>query len=136
MLARVPDARLDDHAALPGEYLQPARVLGPLDATCIVIGAIIGVGIFSNTATVARLCQTESLTLLVWGVGGVIALLGALVFAELGGMYHSSGAQYEILRDSYGPFIAFLFVFGNATIIEPGSIAWIAAVCAQYLLVA
>ena len=57
------------------------------------------------------------LALLAWALGGAIALCGALAFAELGGLYHSSGAQYAILRDSYGPMTAFLFVFCNATAI-------------------
>ena len=66
--------------------------------------------------------------------GGLIALCGALTFAELGGLYHASGAQYEILRDAYGPFPAFLFVFCNATAIQGGSIGIIALICAFNLL--
>lgn len=115
---------------------EPARVLGPIDATCIVVGAIIGVGIFFNPSQVAGLVQSEPLALLAWAIGGLIALCGALVFAELGGMYHSSGAQYEILRDSYGSPPAFLFGFCNVTAIQPGSMAVIAMVCAENLLAA
>src|SRR6185295_13422532 len=81
---------------------QPARVLGCLDASCVVIGAIIGVGIFFNPTGVAKLAGTGPLALLAWGVAGLIALWGALAFAELGKTYHASGAQYEILRDSCG----------------------------------
>ena len=66
----------------------------------------------------------------------MIALCGALTFAELGRMYHASGAQYEILRDSYGPLPAFLFVFCNATAIQAGAIGIIALVCARNLLLA
>lgn len=115
---------------------QPARVLGPIDATCVVIGAIIGVGIFFNPSQVAALVKTDTLVLLAWGIGGAIALCGALAFAELGGMYHGSGAQYQVLRDSYGPLIGFLFVFCISTVIEPGSIGVMAVICAQNLLVA
>jgi APA family basic amino acid/polyamine antiporter len=64
----------------------------------------------------------------------VIALCGALAFAELGGMYHGSGAQYDIVRDSYGPMLGFLFVFCIATVIEPGSIGVMAVICSQNLL--
>ncbi len=79
--------------------------------------------------------MTESGTLLLiaWAVGGAIALCGALVFAELGGRYQGNGAQYEVLRDSYGHFPAFLFVFCNATAIQGGAIGVIATVCAQNL---
>src|SRR5204863_352446 len=65
MLTAVSDAELTSPAAA-----QPARVLGPIDATCVVIGAIIGVGIFLNPSDVAKLCPTASLTLLAWGIGG------------------------------------------------------------------
>lgn len=109
---------------------EPARVLGPIDATCIVIGAIVGVGIFFTPSEVAALCRSESLTLIAWAMGGVIALCGALVFAELGRRYHGSAAHYQILRDSYGPLVGFVFVFCNATAIIAGSMGVIAIICA------
>lgn len=74
--------------------------------------------------------------LLAWGIAGAIALCGALTFAELGGVYHASGAQYQILCDAYGPLPAFLFVSCNATAVQAGVIAIIAVVCARNLLVA
>ena len=60
------------------------RVLGPVSATCIVIGAIIGVGIFFTPSRVVSLTGSGEMALLAWGIGGLIALLGALTFAELG----------------------------------------------------
>lgn len=114
----------------------PARVLGPIDATCIVVGAIIGVGIFFNPSGVARLTGDADLALLAWAVAGGIALCGALTFAALGSRYHSNGAQYEVLRDAYGTFPAFLFVFCNATAIQAGAVAVIAVICARNLGVA
>lgn len=115
---------------------QPARVLGLFDATCIVIGAIIGVGIFLSPSSVAKLTHSTDLSLLAWALGGAIALCGALAFAELGGMYGNSGAQYEILRDAVGPSPAFVFVFCNATAIQPGTMGIIAIVCANNLALA
>lgn len=115
---------------------QPAslkRVLGPLDATCIVIGSVIGVGIFFTPSRVAAVAGTANLALLAWGIGAVIAILGALCFAELGGLYTGSGGQYEILRDSYGPLPAFVFVFCNATAIQAGATAIISVVCMNNL---
>jgi len=116
--------------------IQPARVLTARDATCVVIGAIVGVGIFFTPARTAQLAGSGTLMLAAWAIAGVIALCGALTFAELGGMYHASGAQYEILRDSYGPFPAFLFVFCNATAVQAGAIGIIAVVCARNLAIA
>ena len=85
------------------------RVLGPLDATCIVIGAIIGVGIFFTPRRVAEIAGSGQLALWIWVIGGGIALLGALTFAELGGLYPRSGGQYAMLRDAWGTLPAFLF---------------------------
>ncbi len=109
------------------------RVLGPLQATCIVIGSVIGVGIFFTPSRVAAVAGSANLALLAWGIGAVIAMLGALCFAELGGLYTGSGGQYEILRDSYGPLPAFVFVFCNATAIQAGATAIISVVCMNNL---
>lgn len=100
---------------------------------CVVVGAIVGVGIFFTPSTTAALTRSGSLLLLAWAIGGVIALCGALTFAELGGMYHANGAQYQILRESYGAFPAFLFVFCNATAVQAGAIGIIALICARNL---
>ncbi|MBX3317406.1 MAG: amino acid permease [Phycisphaeraceae bacterium] len=112
------------------------RVLGTRDAMCVVIGAIIGVGIFFTPSRVAAVSADGGFAMLAWIVAGGIALCGALAFAELGGMYHAPGAQYEILRDSYGPFPAFLFVFCNATAVQAGAIGVIAVICTENLIVA
>lgn len=133
---------LEQHAPPPAARAgppssdSPVRVLSGFDAACIVIGAIIGVGIFFNPSGVVRLTGTAPLALLAWGVGGVIALCGALTFAALGRRYHASGAQYQILRDSYGPLPGFMFVFCNATVIQPGAIAIISLICAQHFIFA
>ncbi len=112
------------------------RVLGPFDATCVVVGAIIGVGIFFTPSRVAQLAGSGELALLAWTLGGAIALLGALTFASLGSVYNGAGAQYEILRDAYGPLPAFVFVFCNATAIQAGAIAIIATICVKNLSLA
>ncbi len=113
----------------------PRRVLGPFDATCIVIGAIIGVGIFFNPSMIASLVETPGLALACWTLAGVIALCGALAYAELGQRYSANGAQYRVLRETYGPAPAFLYVFCNATAIQAGAIAVIAVICARNLAV-
>ena len=112
------------------------RVLGSFDATCVVVGAIVGVGIFFVPSRVAGLVGDGDLALLTWAIAGAIAMLGALTFAELGGAYPRTGGQYEILRDAYGAAIGFVYVFCNATAIQSGAIAVIALVCASFTAVA
>lgn len=109
------------------------RVLGPVSAISIVVGSIIGVGIFLTPGGVVTATGGGSLAMVAWMIGGVIAMLGALCFAELGTMYTRSGGQYSILRDSYGPLGGFLFVFCNATAIQCGVAAIIAIICANHL---
>lgn len=112
------------------------RELSTLDATAVVIGAIIGVGIFFTPSRVAALAGDASLAMLTWTIGGAIALLGALTFAELGAMVPRAGGQYEILRDAYGPATGFVYVVCNATATQAGSIGVIALVCVDNLAVA
>lgn len=123
------------HRAQGPETTEPRRVLGLLDATCIVIGAIIGVGIFFVPRGVAIVTGRAGGALLAWGLGGLVAMLGALAFAELGRMRPVAGSQYHILREAYGRGPAFLFVFCNLTAVQAGGVAIIAIVCAQNLAV-
>lgn len=112
---------------------RPARVLGTGSATSVVVGAIIGVGIFFTPAKVARLAGSGEAALLVWTLAGVVAMLGALTFAELGAMYRRNGGQYQILRDAYGPAPAFLFVFCNSTAIQAGAVGIIGLICVKHI---
>lgn len=112
------------------------RVLGLWDATCVVIGAIIGVGIFFTPSDVARVTGSASGSHIAWALGGVVALLGAFTFAELGRIRPLAGGQYHVLRDAYGKAPAFLFVFCNLTAVQAGAVAIIAIISAQNLGVA
>lgn len=112
------------------------RVLSLFDATCVVIGTIVGVGIFFTPSSIAELAGSGWLAMTAWAVGGLIALCGAFVFAELGGLYPKTAGQYDILRDCYSSLPAFMFVFCMATVILPGSSAIIAIICAQNVFIA
>jgi APA family basic amino acid/polyamine antiporter len=112
------------------------RVLGLWDATCVVVGAIIGVGIFFTPRDVANVIGSAGAAMLAWGIGGLVALLGAFTFAELGRLRPVAGGQYHVLRDAFGQAPAFLFVFCNLTAVQAGAVAIIAIVCAQNLGVA
>lgn len=112
------------------------RVLGLGDATCVVVGAIIGVGIFFTPRDVAGISGSVGAAMAAWCVGGVVALLGAITFAELGRLRPVAGGQYHVLCDAFGRPAAFLFVFCNLTAVQAGGVAIIAIVCAQNLGVA
>src|SRR6185295_7480188 len=86
-----------------------ARRLGLFDATMIVMGGIIGVGIFMNPSVVARHVNTIPLILGVWLLGGLIALVAAFIWAELAALRPQVGGQYAYLREAYHPLVAFLY---------------------------
>src|SRR5437764_1102708 len=86
-----------------------ARRLGAFDATMIVMGGIIGSGIFMNPYVVARQVHTPALIVGAWAAGGVIALLGAFAYAELAALRPDVGGQYAYLRDAYHPSVAFAY---------------------------
>jgi APA family basic amino acid/polyamine antiporter len=111
------------------------RELSGLDATAVVVGAIVGVGIFFTPSRVADLAGSAELAMWAWALGGVIAMLGALTFAELGALIPRAGGQYDVLRDAYGPATGFVYVVCNATAIQAGAIGIIALVCVDNLAV-
>jgi len=108
------------------------RSLGLFSGTMMVVGGIIGSGIFLNPALVAERVRTAELTLLVWILGGAIALIGALVFAELGARRPVAGGGYVYLRDAYGKLPAFLYAWTLLLVIATGAIAAVAVTFAGY----
>src|SRR5579862_2314072 len=100
-----------------------ARRLGPFDATMIVMGGIIGSGIFVNPAVVARAVHTPALEIAAWGIGGLIALIGAFVYAELAALRPGVGGQYAYLRDAYHPVVAFLYGWTLLLVVQTGGMA-------------
>jgi basic amino acid/polyamine antiporter, APA family len=110
------------------------RELGPFDATMIVIGAIIGSGIFINPYIVAQRLPSAAFVLAAWVTGGVVALIGALIYAELGAVFPRVGGQYAYLRDGWHPLVGFLYGWGLLAVIESGAVAAVAITFAQYTL--
>ena len=110
------------------------RELGPFDATMVVIGAIIGSGIFINPYIVAQRLPTAPWVLAAWVAGGVVALIGALTYAELGALFPRVGGQYAYLRDGIHPLAGFLYGWGLLVVIESGAVAAVAITFAQYTL--
>lgn len=109
-----------------------ARRLRLFDATMLVIGGIIGSGIFLNPAIVAQRVPTPSLAVGVWALGGIIALAGAFTFAELGARYQLAGGGYIYLRDALHPLLAFLYGWTLLLVIATGAIAAVAVTFARY----
>ena len=109
-----------------------ARKLGVFDATMIVMGGIIGAGIFVNPSVVARQVHTPGLEVLAWGIGGVIALIGAFVYAELAAIRPNVGGQYAYLRDAYHPIVAFLYGWTLLLVVQTGGMAGAAIVFGNY----
>lgn len=110
-----------------------ARRLTLFDATMIVVSGIIGGGIFINPSVVARAVHTPRLILLVWVIGGIIALAGAFVFAELAAILPRAGGQYAYYREAVHPLAAFLYGWALLFIIQSGSTAAIAVAFAEYV---
>ena len=110
-----------------------ARKLGPLDATMIVVSGIIGSGIFINPYVVAQKVETPIAILAVWIVGGLIALCGAFVFAELATVLPRVGGQYAILREAFHPLAGFLHGWALLFIIQSGATAAVAVACGDYI---
>jgi APA family basic amino acid/polyamine antiporter len=109
-----------------------ARRLGPFDATMIVMGGIIGAGIFVNPSVVAREVHTPVLVLGAWLIGGVIALIGAFVYAELAVLRPRVGGQYAYLRDAYHPIVAFLYGWTLLLVVQTGGMAGAAIIFGRY----
>jgi APA family basic amino acid/polyamine antiporter len=109
-----------------------ARRLGLFDATMIVMGGIIGAGIFVNPSVVARQVHTPALVLGAWIIGGVIALIGAFVYAELAARRPNVGGQYAYLRDAYHPIVAFLYGWTLLLVVQTGGMAGAAIVFGRY----
>src|SRR3954451_12827729 len=108
------------------------RVLGPVQAFCVVVGSVIGSGIFIVPAGVARDVPALGPIVLVWIVGGGFSAAGALTLAELGAMLPRAGGPYVYLREAYGTLPAFLFGWTEFLIVRAGSMATLAAAFARY----
>ena len=111
-----------------------APKLNLFDATMIVISGIIGTGIFINPYLVAQKVHTSFLIIAVWVAGGLIALAGAFVFAELSTVMPKVGGQYAFFREAFHPLVAFLHGWSLLFIIQSGATAAVAVAFAQYMI--
>jgi len=106
--------------------------LGLFDSTMIVIGSMIGSGIFIVSSDIARSVGSAGLLLLVWLIAGVITLIAALSYGELAGMMPKAGGQYVYLCEAYNPLVGFLYGWTLFLIIQSGTIAAVAVAFAKF----
>ncbi len=111
---------------------KPRRPLGFFDATMIVMGGIVGSGIFMNPSVVARHLHTSTLILAVWLMGGALAMLGAFIWAELATRIPGAGGQYLYLREAYHPMVAFVYGWVLLLVTQTGGMAAVAVTFAHY----
>src|SRR5437879_4030996 len=113
---------------------QLARRLGLFDATMLVMGGIIGAGIFINPYVVAQSVHTPALIMGAWAAGGVIALMGAFVYAELAERLPKVGGQYAYIREAYHPLLAFLYGWVLLLVIQTGGMAAVTVTFSRYFI--
>jgi APA family basic amino acid/polyamine antiporter len=116
----------------PNSAAKLVRGLSLLDATMIVVGSMIGSGIFIVSAESSRLVGAPGWLLMAWALAGVLTITGALCCAELAAMWPRAGGQYVFLREAYGPATGFLFGWGLFLIIQTGTIAAVAVAFANF----
>jgi basic amino acid/polyamine antiporter, APA family len=109
-----------------------ARRLTLFDATMLVMGGIVGAGIFMNPAVVAQEVSTAGAALGAWAVGGVFALVGAFIYAELAARRPAVGGQYAYLREAFHPLVAFLYAWTLLLVSQSGGMAAVAMTFARY----
>ena len=109
------------------------RALGPIDATMIVMGSMIGSGIFITSAESSRLIGAPGWLLLAWAVAGLLTITGALCCSELATMMPRAGGVYVFLREAYGPSLGFLYGWTLFLVIQTGTIAAVAIAFAKFL---
>src|SRR3954464_12603206 len=108
------------------------KELSLLDSVMLLVGGVIGSGIFLTAGQIATNLRRPDMFVLVWIVGGIISLLACFAVAELGGMFPQAGGQYVFLREAYGELPAFLYGWMIFAVVQTGTIAALAVGFAQY----
>lgn len=110
----------------------PGETLSVYDGIVMVVGIVIGIGIFATAPLVAQFAGNEFNFLMVWLLGGLLTLIGALCYAEIATAYPSAGGEYHFLSRAYGRPLALLFAWARGTVIQTGAIALVAFVYGDY----
>lgn len=130
---------MSDTTALPSNQpdteisAKPKASLGSMDLIALVVGIVIGAGIFRTPSLVAANAGSGTMMLTAWVLGGLVSLIGALCYAELTTSFPSPGGDYHFLKKSFGKRIAFLFAWARMSVIQTGSIALLAFIFGDYI---
>ncbi|AHM62846.1 amino acid permease [Flammeovirgaceae bacterium 311] len=111
----------------------PKPALGMFDAIAVIVGIVVGAGIFRTPSVVAANVGSSSMFLFTWVLGGVVSLIGALCYAELTTTFPHAGGDYHFLTRAFGKRLAFLFAWARMSVIQTGSIAVLAFIIGDYL---
>src|SRR5690606_15557561 len=111
----------------------PKPVLRMVDAVVIIVGIVVGAGIFRTPSLVAASTGSWELFLSAWMLGGLVSLIGALCYAELTTAFPNTGGDYHFLMQAFGKRFAFLFAWARVSVIQTGSIALLAFIVGDYL---
>lgn len=114
------------------ETAQPKQTLSVVDAVAIIVGMVVGVGIFKTPSVVAANAQSGGMILLFWLLGGSVSVIGALCYAELMCTYPHAGGDYQYLSRAFGPVPAFLYAWARLVVIQTGAIAMVAFIIGDY----
>lgn len=120
--------------SIPASVNEGGRTQGLtlVDAVAVLVGVVIGIGIFGFPPLVAQHASTPMMYLGLWLAGGVVMLLGALCYAELGATYPDSGGEYHFLRLAWGRRVGLLFAWARGSVIQTGAIAAVAFIYGEY----
>ncbi|MEU8984617.1 APC family permease [Streptomyces sp. NPDC048309] len=110
----------------------PPASLTPTDVAIMVVGIVLGIGIFKTPSLVANYSSDETVFMLLWLLGGLVTVVGSVCYAGLGSARPSAGGEYAFLREAYGPRVALLFAWARCSVIQPGAIAAAAFVMGDY----
>lgn len=116
----------------PGEVAELVPTLSLKDAVAMIVGIVVGAGIFRTPSLVAANVSSETNALLLWLAGGIVSLIGAFCYAELTATYPHTGGDYHYLSRAYGRPLSFLFVWSRVTVIQTGSVALLSFVFGDY----
>ncbi len=111
----------------------PRPILRTFDIVSLIVGTVVGAGIYKTPALVAGMVPSDAGLIAFWALGGLLSLLGALCYAELATTFPDAGGEYHFLRLAWGPRLAFLYAWSRATVIVTGSIAMLAIAFGDYI---
>src|SRR2546426_2669145 len=119
-------------AQQPPVQAEFVKAISRLDATALVVGSMIGSGIFIVSAEILREVGTPGLLLVVWALSGVVTLMGALTYGELAAMFPNAGGQYVYLREGISPLFGYLYGWTLFVVIQTGTIAAVAVAVSRF----